>query len=340
MYITGHTKSTQDQMETLVAENLQLWDELEIIKGVVHKQGKQIKTLQTRLADQTARSMSENIVLGGILGDNSTADDIESRALALGFLMETMGLDTEVVENGLKSGSRMGTFSQKKHRPILIKVDPQLSKSIFGRTANLAGKQNEQGKAFSVNQQLPDSLAEQRREIRQIIKDRKNAEKHLDQQHKSSFLVRNGKVYINGQMKRKALQPPELLDLFVGDDKQKKINGIKFKQAGVEPVKGSVFQAFATTVESMNDVHLAYIKMFQNHTKMDHIIAACSVNLEYHYQDDAEFGAGFRLMNVIRDSKLDKIAIFITRKFGGQHLGPQRFDLIREVAQNALEKLA
>lgn len=105
------------------------------------------------------------------------------------------------------------------------------------------------------------------------------------------------------------------------------------------PVKGSKFRAAAAILDSLNDVHLAYIKMFQLYPHADHIVAAFAVEDQEGYQDNGEFGAGYRVLNVIRDAKLFNVAVFVIREYDGQHLGPQRFDIIRDLSQKALEAL-
>lgn len=337
--ITTHAKDSEQNFSRLIAENLKLRDELEIVKGVVHKQGKQIHVLQHRLADQTARSMANNITISGLLSDGPGLDTGDCRIVSSAFLVDELGIDEDVVENGLLLAHRLGIYVKDRHRAMVIKVTPDLAKIVFENAKKLKDKVNSSGGRFSINPQLPDMLAEQRREIRQIIKDKKASEAHLDAHSKSSFLVRNGRVYINGQCQRKQLVPPNLLQMFVDVDEQAKIDKISFKTQDSKQSRGSRFRAFATTVESMNEVHLAYIKMFQNNPSADHIIAAFVCGLESGFQDDAEFGAGYRLLQVLRDSHIGNIAVFITRDFGGEHLGPLRFQIMRDLAVDVIAQL-
>lgn len=337
--VTSHAQDVETRYSKLVSENLQLRDELEIIKGVVHKQGKQISVLQTKLADQVARSMANNITISGLVGDHPKQDAAECRALVESFLTEELELNEEMVENNLIVAHRIGSYVKNKHRTMVIKVRESLAGSIFGNTSKLRGKLNEQDRSFSVNPQLPDMLAEQRRETRKIIKDKKDSEVHLPDNQKSSFLVRNGKVFINGQLQRKLLTPPLVKQLFVGEEEQAKINAIKFCVEQAEPIKGSTFTAYATTVSSMNELHLAYIKMFQNNPSADHIIAAYSCERQTGFQDDSEFGSGYRVLQVLEQTGVGDIAVFITRDYGGEHLGPQRFQTMRDLADKVLQKL-
>lgn len=114
---------------------------------------------------------------------------------------------------------------------------------------------------------------------------------------------------------------------------------IKFQLAKAEPVKGSEFMAAACHVQDINQVRLAYRKLFKRHPNADHIAAAYSVQGEIGYQDDMEFGSGFRLANVIQAHNIGDIAVFIIRFYGGEHLGPARFSIMKDVAAEAIEKL-
>lgn len=93
------------------------------------------------------------------------------------------------------------------------------------------------------------------------------------------------------------------------------------------------------TTEKLNDVHLAYKKLFREFPGADHIAAAFSAEGEEGYQDDSEFGSGYRLLNVIKDAKLLNVSVFVVRYYGGEHLGPQRFTVMKELAEEALHKI-
>lgn len=337
--IVGHAKSTDTKYEDLQAENLQLREELEIVKGVVTKQGKQIEALQYKQADQTARSMANNIAINGILGDTEKADLTENKVHVLTFLEEKLKLNIDDDEDVI-TAQRFGPFQEGKHRPIVIKVTEKLAKRIFANTSKLSKIRNDENKPYSVNPQLPDLIAEQRREIRQIIKEKKSIEEHLPKEQKSKFLIRKGKVYINGQLQRRVLKPPTLQELFVDEKEQEKINRIKTPYVTTEPIKGSKFKATAVIVHSLNDVHLAYKKLFQDNPAADHIVAAFSAEHTTGYQDNGEFGAGFRVLNVIQDHHFSDIAVFVIREYGGENLGPQRFIVIKELASKAIELVA
>lgn len=324
--LATHAKDSLDKQETLTKEVIELREELDIAKGLIHKQSKQIKALKSKQVDLIARSMSENLTISGIKGDTNKAD---TKALLHNFLEENLEIEIEEDEE-IQVAHRLGTPSKDHHRPVVFRCPIPLRKKIFGNVQKLAGKQ------ISINQQLPDALAEQKREIRQAIKETKRLEKDKDEQDKSTFLIRNNKLYINGQLKRKVLLPPTPEELFVNSSDRKSLADIKMYTSTRKPAKGCSFQAFALPTERLNDVQMAYKRLFREFPGADHIAAAFNAEGEEGYQDDSEFGSGYRLLNVIREVKLFNTAVFVVRYYGGEHLGQQRFSVMKDLAEEAL----
>lgn len=69
--IAQHAQGSEGKMKIITAELLDLREELDISKGIIQKQSKQIATLKGKQVDLTARSMADNITVAGIKGDSS-----------------------------------------------------------------------------------------------------------------------------------------------------------------------------------------------------------------------------------------------------------------------------
>lgn len=327
--LASHAKDSGDKQSTMTKELIELREELDIAKGLIQKQSKQIKELKAKQVDIITRSMAGNLTISGLKGDNNKAD---TKALIYNFLEEHLEVEPEEDEE-IPVAHRLGPPVKGIHRPVVFRCPPTLRKKIFDNVTKLAGK------SFSINQQYPDAITEQRREIRQAMKDVKKAEENKDEQDKSTFLIRNGRLYINGQLQRKKLIPPTPEELFVCDSERKKMDSIKMVSSQRKSAKECVFQAFACSVTSMNDVHLAYKRLFREYPGADHIAAAFNVEREDGFQDDSEFGSGFRLLRVITDARLLNTAVFVVRYYGGENLGAQRFVVMKELAEEAIYKL-
>lgn len=329
--IVDYSKGIENKMEELVGVQVDMRDEMDILKGLVHKQSKQIQVLQNRLNDQVLRSMENNIVITGLLGDVPRAD---TKSQVLRFIAEKMELSLN--PNDLLEAYRVGAPAKEKNRPIIAQCTPQLRKYLMSNSDVLANKYNDKGQKFYINLQMPEQTAEAKREIRQVVKEVRKSEEHQDS--KSTILHKNNAVYINGQKHKKLVTPPSVLQLFPEKDEQQKVNATKFVKATAQPEQGSSFTAFICPTKTLNHVHLAYINLFQNFPGADHIAMAYSAEGKTGYHDNAEFGAGFRLLEVIRSSMQHDLAVFMVREYGGVHIGPRRFTIMRETALEAIDK--
>ena len=57
------------------------------------------------------------------------------------------------------------------------------------------------------------------------------------------------------------------------------------------------------------------------------------------YVDDGEHGTGCRLLAVLNEQNVSSITVFVTRFYGGQHLGARHFEIIIELAEMAVQDL-
>ena len=57
------------------------------------------------------------------------------------------------------------------------------------------------------------------------------------------------------------------------------------------------------------------------------------------YNDDGDFGLGRVIRNTLQECQPQNVAVFVTRFYGGTHLGSQRFPAVKDlVVKSALEK--
>ena len=54
-------------------------------------------------------------------------------------------------------------------------------------------------------------------------------------------------------------------------------------------------------------------------------------------KDDGEHGAGYNLLKLLRDRNEKNVMVIVTRWFGKTHLGPRRFEIIRDCAEKTLD---
>lgn len=332
--VIEHSREVDQALQTLTEENLQLKDELDILKGVVHKLSNQLDSANSKINQLVAKSMEDNLIISGVL------DDLPKKKVCAQihqFLFQQVELP-DVRDNDILKVYRIGQPENGKHRAIMLQCTADLRRYIMTHAPNLKDKTNQQGGKFYINQQLPEAIAEQKREICQIIKEKQKGEEQLPQSSRSRILVKNNKVFINGQLIRKTITPPSVSSLFPEEDQQKRIDAIKLRTFRSKPDAGSTFRVTIFRPDSLEQVKLAYVKMFQNYSTADHIAVACKIDGQEAYNDNAEFGAGMKMMKAIRESGLDNVVLFMIRQYGGINLGPRRFKIISDLATIALQK--
>lgn len=134
---TATDKALQDMME----ENVQLRDELDLLKAIVHKMAKQLDTANSKINVLLTKSMENNLVFTGILDDLPRKDP---RQQLHQFLYHKMNL-TDVYDADILSVYRLGQPAKDKNRAIVAHCTSGLRRYIQKNQACLSDKLNEQG---------------------------------------------------------------------------------------------------------------------------------------------------------------------------------------------------
>ena len=109
--------------------------------------------------------------------------------------------------------------------------------------------------------------------------------------------------------------------------------------------KGSLFQGHIYPIHSLDQGSQALRAIMQDpvFAKSDHILYAYEYvdgdgQLASGYYDDGEWTGSQILSEVLRQRNVNNAILIVTRVHGGTNLGKARFDLIRRVAADALDK--
>ena len=60
--------------------------------------------------------------------------------------------------------------------------------------------------------------------------------------------------------------------------------------------------------------------------------------LETAKQDDGEVNGSQKILEALNAKTMDGLAVFVSRQYGGQHIGRARFNHIKECAELVIEK--
>ena len=294
------------------------------IEGRLLRCEKVVEDLREENIGLKSRSMRDNVVFYNIAErqDNATEDCC---ALLYGFMESEMKVPQQDM-NQLQFDRvhRMGTRQHGRARPIIAKCASSRTKEIiFRHTRNLKGT------GFGVSEQIPPEINERRTHLMPKFRDAKAS--HVPTKWNVDKLIVNGIAYS---------KPSDQADFSQSVPSSVAVEDIK--HTDIHQEKGSSFQAHIVTLDDKSQVIPSLHQLFTNHSvaKATHNIYAYRIQgqgrMIENSCDDGEFGAGNRVLNVLRDQKAKNVMVIVTRWYGGVHMGPQRFNCIINATSKAL----
>ncbi|XP_078317968.1 protein IMPACT homolog [Crassostrea virginica] len=201
-------------------------------------------------------------------------------------------------------------------------------------------RQQQQETPFHVSPQYPSSLVENRKHLSELQK--KYTEQKVETKIKGNKLVfKNGNVY-----KDKVLVPRAEDVLLALDEEKEALGHIEVVTSEEKREKGNRFIANAAEAKTYGDVRKVYKKIcsIPIHAQASHRILVYRFTdkdgkLIDGYMDDGEYGAGRNLLKHLEERRLNNVVCVVTRWYGGEHLGGMRFELMKDVATEAAQKL-
>ena len=334
--------SLKQSVKQLEESTSLLRDDMVLLKGILQKQDKKIQHNETDIVDLKKRSMQNNIVIYGLTGDTKDETTEECKNKVLNFMEVQMKMG--VTEDEVIVAHRLGKKSPNKDRPIVVRCQHKLKERVFDYTKNLQGLKNDKDQFFSVKPQLPEPLATQKRERQEKIREIKKFNKTISEKEKhkrKEVEVKDKMLFIDNVPQKKHVTPPTLRQIFnIPKDQHSKIDNLNIKHSAQVEEKGSIFTGHALRVKNSTEIRLAYKQLKLQYPESDHAILAYKVKDYDGYHDDGEHGAGQRLLKILHDRNTTNTALFVTREFGGIHLGVRRFVYIEKVAREVLDLVA
>ena len=315
-----------------------LSDDVATLKGLMQVQDRDIYEVKNKTVDLTARSMANNVIITGITGDQEAENCREKVWSLMNNIMQM-----EVDKQEILVAHRIGKKGGPKPRAMVVRCADPLRQRIFKFTANLKGKTNSNGDPYYVSPQLPEPLNTECREREEVYKSIKKANAQIPEEEKTrrtDVKIKNKTLIINNIPQKQHIFPPTVQELFnVDDTTQERMEQMFFSQSNVIADKGSSFRGHALKVANASEIRLAYRKLKLMYPESNHIMTYV-VKKYSGYQDNGEFGAGKRLAKILLARGVKDIAVFVTREYGGFHIGARRFLHIEGVAKDALNTLA
>lgn len=335
-HIEEENGENNHRIELLEEHNALLRKELEIAKGIIQRQAHYQQVLENRLEEQVARSMSPNITISGIehSENENCADKVHT---FFTDVMKITGFEKTQILTAHRMGDKFAT-----NPTMVAKLDNNLKGKVFENVSNLKDKKNSRGKYYYVNQQRPESLDCKYRIIREKIKELKTSNEGKPKDQQTKFFQKKDKLFINGKLFVKEVRAPEPLELFPTQEEQRKMNNmdIQYTDDSYGDL-GSKFWGAGVKVSNVAEVRRAYRKIRQDNPAEDKIMMGYIIKhgekVFKGYEDDHEHSGGYKVFQCLSNKDVSNLAVFILRRYGGQHLHKKRFDYIDQVTNEVIQ---
>ncbi len=298
------------------------------LSAVVKKSNEKIKSLREDLDKVRDRELSEKVLIHNIPEglDQNLGKEVSSALKKKGIPFAD--------EIKWKQLYRLGKMrADGKNRTIVATPE---SCEYLDALVRFKFTKLEKTEGIWISRMYTEKVRETRRQLGKIGADFKK--KHKDANVSLKFTT----LTINGQRVTPTIHPPEPTSMILLDEEDKKLlQKVDFYTSNTEHILGSTFTARTTNVNTLQDVRIAYKALLLNPSCLasTHNIAGYVLpNGSNGYADDGDYGIGRAIVETMIDEKAMGKAVFITRQFGGQLLGIDRFRVAKRLTQEICSK--
>lgn len=334
-------ESDEEKLDRLTALTERLVQRVDFLENTVIKYERKCLYLEDRIIDLTQRSMKDNIIISNI----AEQENEDSGKLVAKIVKDNMKIDCG---KDILRAHRIGTSTaqSKGPRPLVAKLNWSKKQEIMNNTLKLKGKKGAGGKPLFISNQEPEAYVEKRKKVNFHYRYQKAQNEDLPEEQRKEVTMKRGHyVKVGSKILKPTTSVPSACDLIRMDpDERAEVNKVSFAASEVLKEGGSVFRGYSCRVNSTVDVRRAYARIKLHCADADDVMMAYSVDdghgkQEVDYWDDREVGGGYRCYDAIRFHTEPNVAVFVSRHFDGNHIGPIRFKKIWKAAQLALENL-
>ena len=337
--LTTHCQGNTTKFRTIVRKVKQNTSQIQELKSSV--QGKirylesrngrledRLLKLEKRLEETEYNSNKNNVIIYNLPESQQENSQKNSGETVAKFLETDMKCNRNKIQ--IDVAYRMGKPKMGKTRPLLVRMITKDSKDhIMRKVGNLAGSN------ISVGEQLPPKMQERR--LNQLgdfkkLKQEKGKEKVKLVKDK---LVCEG-LLVNPRFESNPIKPA------TATFDSEEIEMVESEQA---EDKGSIFWGYGGKIKNVEQAQEGLAKIMEDseNAEATHIVYAYRVEeagegVISGHSDDGEVGASKILYDLLEDSG-DQALIAVLRFYGGTNLGPLRFKMYRNQADDIIKKL-
>ncbi len=319
------------QCAELKKENNELKRDLDLLKAVVSKQCSEISHLRHDLLDQQDRQMRNNVLFHQIPEErNENCEQKVRDLLSKSGYTDHAGVAIDRIH-------RIGKYDSKSQypRPVVAKVSS--SSQVDSLLKFGQAKKDE----IKITPQFPTELRARRKQLAEIAEAARNKGENV----KTKIVLDT--LYINGERYGDALPRPSAREvLFMSETEKKEATRTKFSELSKQ-VDGSTFIVRAAKVQTINDCRANYRILLSDpenmtathNTAIYRLYSPEGAVTSDGYTDDGEHGMGKTVQDTLQQLDAKNVVVFVTRHYGGKHLGQKRFDTVKELVKALIPKL-
>lgn len=322
-----------DDIPQIQHSTYELREEVDLLKAIVIKQAEEINDLKRKTTDLTYRSMQNNLLIHNLVEKDTT--DLED------YVIETIDqkLKIKIDKDSIDRIHRIGPKVKDRNRMIVIKFNRYKLVEHILSTAKPILKKGKNNLFFTT--QSPTETLEARKHLFAI------ADQYKEKDPDTKYRITNGKLFVNNTLVKPALKAPTTTEVIqtTRDERRHLIQSTILVPSEIKTKKGNQFVAFATPTASLDEARAAYkaLMLTPDILSATHAIGCTSLynvytaKKETHWDDDGEYGASRTILKVMEELGAKNMTVFVCRKYSGIHLGPDRWDIIKEVTKAALQ---
>ncbi|XP_062574269.1 uncharacterized protein LOC134236103 [Saccostrea cucullata] len=335
-HVAQQQEENIDNIQMIQEENKKLREDVNMSKSVVINLDRTVRKQQSEITDLKSRSMNQNILIHN-LPEESEEENLFEKIPHL--IKQHFGVDTSfanIHRNGPKipGKSRIITGRLSKFTDKEKILQAQRKQNKIDREESDQPDQNAKSEApektFYVTPQRLLEVAENRKKL-QEINNQYWKEKVKTRFVGEKLVFPNGNVYRDKVLKPK---PENILDMTKAD--KKKLQQIPMSTIDCAD-EGNTFKAAAATTDTYNQVRNFFKKnvIDPSYATAEHNILVYRFKdgngaIHEGHNDDGEYGAGRRLIQVLRSMNVTNMTCVISR-FYGKHLGFRRFQIMENL---------
>ena len=332
--LTTSVQKQHNDISTCKDDTASMKGELDMLRAVVIKQSIEIDELKSQMMDMQTRSMSLNVLFHNIPENKN-----ENCKDSVCDILKKQGYTGTYTFDKIH---RLGVYNQgnTRPRPIIAKlINHQETSALLKFGSELSKKKP--APQLKITPQFPAELREKRKRLGEI------ATKVREKDRNTTTKIISGTLYVNGEKHVENVTRPTVEQILLMDEGEKQEAArAKFKDSS-KVEGGSSFVVRAASADSINDVRALYKAILSNpwnaqahHNSLGYsLFTPLGARTTDGYCDDGEHGMGRFIRDTLHELNAKNIVIFVTRRFGGKHLGSKRFEVVKELISSVVTKL-